>query len=73
VRFLEPMEASILSNRRRVAPRGIFGGGDARPGVNKVVRSDGREEMLTATDAADMAAGDAFLIETPGGGGFGAA
>ena len=71
IRFLAPMHAAILSNRRRVAPRGICGGGDAKAGLNKVIRADGREEILTATDAADMAAGDAFLIETPGGGGYG--
>jgi 5-oxoprolinase (ATP-hydrolysing) len=71
IRFRAPMHAAILSNRRRVAPRGIAGGGDAKPGVNKVIRADGREELLTATDAADMAAGDAFVIETPGGGGYG--
>jgi 5-oxoprolinase (ATP-hydrolysing) len=65
------MQAAILSNRRRVAPRGIEGGGDAKAGVNKVIRADGREEILTATDSADMAAGDAFVIETPGGGGYG--
>jgi 5-oxoprolinase (ATP-hydrolysing) len=72
IRFLEPMTASILSNRRRVAPKGIMGGGDAAPGVNKVVRADGSEETLSATDSVEMAAGDAFVIETPGGGGFGA-
>jgi 5-oxoprolinase (ATP-hydrolysing) len=71
IRFCEPMHAAILSNRRRVAPRGIEGGGDALAGINKVVRADGREEMLTATASAEMAAGDMFVIETPGGGGFG--
>jgi 5-oxoprolinase (ATP-hydrolysing) len=71
VKFLEPMHAAILSNRRRVAPRGVAGGEDAAAGVNKVVRADGREEVLTATDGAEMAAGDAFVIQTPGGGGFG--
>jgi 5-oxoprolinase (ATP-hydrolysing) len=72
VRFLEPMQASILSNRRRVAPRGIKGGGDAAAGVNRVIRADGSEEVLSATASAAMLAGDAFVIETPGGGGFGA-
>ncbi|HEX8639733.1 MAG TPA: hydantoinase B/oxoprolinase family protein, partial [Allosphingosinicella sp.] len=72
IRFLEPMHAAILSNRRRVAPRGIEGGGDAAPGINKVVRADGAEERLGGTASADMAAGDMFVIETPGGGGFGA-
>src|SRR5688500_14662912 len=37
IRFLEPMRAGILSNRRRIAPRGIEGGGDAWAGVNKVI------------------------------------
>jgi len=71
VRFLEPMHAAILSNRRRIAPRGIEGGGDAAPGINKVVRADGSEKVLTATDSAEMAAGDLFVIHTPGGGGYG--
>jgi 5-oxoprolinase (ATP-hydrolysing) len=71
IRFLEPMSAGILSNRRRVPPRGIEGGGDALPGVNKVVRADGSEETLPATASVKMAAGDTFVIETPGGGGYG--
>ncbi|MCJ8158440.1 hydantoinase B/oxoprolinase family protein [Sphingomonas sp. LaA6.9] len=72
IRFLEPMRAGILSNRRRIAPAGLNGGGDAKPGVNRVVRADGGEELLAATAGADMAAGDVFVIETPGGGGYGA-
>ncbi len=72
VRFLEPMTANILSNRRRVAPKGLAGGSDAAAGVNKVVRADGSEEVLTATASAEMAVGDAFVILTPGGGGYGA-
>jgi 5-oxoprolinase (ATP-hydrolysing) len=71
IRFREPMQAGILSNRRRVAPCGIEGGGDALPGINKVVRADGTEELLSATASAEMAAGDAFVILTPGGGGYG--
>jgi 5-oxoprolinase (ATP-hydrolysing) len=64
------MTAGILSNRRRVAPMGLAGGGDALPGVNKVVRADGGEELLTATDSAAMAPSDVFVILTPGGGGY---
>ena len=71
VTFLEPMRANILANRRKIAPRGIKGGGDALPGRNWVERTDGSVEMLSATASADMAIGDAFVIETPGGGGFG--
>ena len=72
VSFLEPMRANILANRRRVAPKGINGGGDAQPGRNWVDRVDGSVEMLTATDSAEVQPGDRFVIETPGGGGFGA-
>jgi 5-oxoprolinase (ATP-hydrolysing) len=71
VTFLEPMRANILANRRRVAPRGIKGGADAQAGRNWVVRTDGSVKMLSATDSADVGPGDRFVIETPGGGGFG--
>ncbi len=71
VRFLEPMTANILSNRRRVAPKGLAGGGDAAAGINKVLRADGGQEILSATASAEMAAGDRFVILTPGGGGYG--
>ena len=71
IRFLEPMRANILANRRRVPPRGIAGGGDAQAGRNWVERSDGGIEELGATGSAEMASGDAFVILTPGGGGYG--
>jgi 5-oxoprolinase (ATP-hydrolysing) len=71
IRFRERMRANILSNRREVAPRGIEGGGDAHPGVNQVIRADGTVETLSATASAEMREGDLFVIETPGGGGYG--
>src|SRR6185503_4589392 len=71
ITFLEPMRANILANRRRVAPHGINGGSDAEPGRNWVERVDGSVEMLSATASAEMQVGDRFVIETPGGGGFG--
>lgn len=73
IRFREAMAANILANRRRIAPAGLAGGEDAAPGRNWVERADGRIEMLAATGSADLAAGDAFVIETPGGGGYGKA
>ncbi|WP_313005189.1 hydantoinase B/oxoprolinase family protein [Brevundimonas sp.] len=72
VRFLEPMTAAILSNHRRVPPFGVAGGGAGAVGVNEVERADGRVEPLGATAEVAMAPGDVFVIETPGGGGFGA-
>jgi 5-oxoprolinase (ATP-hydrolysing) len=71
VTFLEPMRANILANRRRVPPKGIKGGADAEAGRNWVERTDGSVEMLSATAYAEMQPGDRFVIETPGGGGFG--
>ena len=71
IRFLEPMRANILANRRAIPPLGLSGGGAAAAGANWVERADGRVEPLPACASADMAAGDAFIIHTPGGGGFG--
>ncbi|MCR6644540.1 MAG: hydantoinase B/oxoprolinase family protein [Terricaulis sp.] len=71
VRFCEPMQAAILSNRRSVAPFGLEGGGDGAPGANRVERVGGAVEILGATAKTEMQAGDVFVIETPGGGGFG--
>ncbi len=73
VRFLEPMTAAILSSHRRVPPYGLAGGGSGAPGRNSVVRTDGRVEILHGADRAEMNVGDIFVIETPGGGGWGPA
>ena len=72
VRFLEPMTASILSNGRHHGAFGMAGGQPGAVGINKVVRSDGRVELLDHIGQAEMAPGDVFEIHTPGGGGFGA-
>jgi len=72
-RFLESMEAVILANHRIVPPYGMAGGDDGAVGRNWVERTDGSIEELTATDLRQMAPGDVFVIETPGGGGFGPA
>ncbi|MGE3729510.1 MAG: hydantoinase B/oxoprolinase family protein [Lysobacterales bacterium] len=71
LRFREAMTASILSNRRRVAPFGLAGGGPGMPGRNAVERSNGAVEELGPTAEVAMAVGDVFVIETPGGGGYG--
>ena len=72
VRFLEAMTASILSNNRIVAPFGMAGGEAGALGRNTVVRSDGREETIAHVGSTEMKPGDMFVIETPGGGGYGA-
>ncbi|CAN7460434.1 hydantoinase B/oxoprolinase family protein [Acidovorax sp. LjRoot194] len=72
VRFLEPMTASILSNGRHHGAFGMAGGGAGAVGINKVVRSNGKTELLDHIGQAEMQPGDVFEIHTPGGGGFGA-
>ncbi|MGH6930166.1 MAG: hydantoinase B/oxoprolinase family protein [Dongiaceae bacterium] len=67
------MTAAILSGHRRVPPYGMAGGGPGAVGRNCVVRADGTVVPLTGTAKIEMNAGDVFVIETPGGGGFGRA
>ncbi len=71
VRFLSPMTASILSNGRHVPAFGLEGGGAGALGVNRVERADGRVEVLDHIGQVEMGVGDVFVVETPGGGGFG--
>lgn len=71
VRFREPMTAAILSNRRRVPPFGLAGGEPGLCGKTWVQRQDGAVETLAATAAVEMNPGDLFVVETPGGGGYG--
>lgn len=72
IRFREAMTAAILSNRRRIAPFGLEGGAAGASGVNAMERK-GVRMSLPATAVVEMAADDIFVIETPGGGGFGRA
>ena len=71
IRFLEDMEVVLLSNRRRVPPYGMAGGEPGALGHNWVERANGTRLEMTGTGRADVAAGDIFVIETPGGGGYG--
>ena len=71
IRFRVPMTAAILSNRRRVPPFGLAGGGAGQPGRNWIRRASGAIESVAATEVVAMKKDDVFVIETPGGGGFG--
>ncbi len=71
IRFRRALHAGILSNRRRIAPFGLAGGGDGARGENRVERADGTVELLGATASVEMQPGDVFVIATPGGGGYG--
>ena len=70
LRFLEPMTAAILSSSRDVPPFVVQGGEPGAVGRNWVERADGRTVQLSACAQMDMNAGDVFIIENPGGGGY---
>jgi 5-oxoprolinase (ATP-hydrolysing) len=76
IRFLEPMTAAILSGHRRVPPYGMAGGEPGGLGRNWVERAGypatGERVDLSYADEIEMEEGDVFVIETPGGGGYGA-
>jgi len=67
VRVLEDAGASLLTDRRRHAPRGVNGGDDGRTGVNRL--NDG---LLPAKVDVELSPGDMVGVVTPGGGGWGA-
>ncbi len=71
IQFLENMTANILCSHRLISPFGLNSGEPGKIGRNLVIRKDGIEEELDSTATVEMKPGDIFVIETPGGGGFG--
>jgi 5-oxoprolinase (ATP-hydrolysing) len=73
IRFLEPMTAAILANNRVNRPHGLEGGEPGAAAKNWVERNDGRREDFGHICEVAMRVDDVFVIQTPGGGGFGKA
>lgn len=73
VRFLAPMTASILSNGRVHPAFGMAGGQPGALGANRVERGNGQVEHLPHIASVEMGVDDVFVIDTPGGGGYGEA
>jgi 5-oxoprolinase (ATP-hydrolysing) len=73
IRFRRAMTANILANRRRIPPFGLAGGEAGRVGRNWIERANGDIDHFGATHTATVNPGDVFVIETPGGGGYGRA
>ncbi|WP_414448899.1 hydantoinase B/oxoprolinase family protein [Burkholderia sp. 22PA0099] len=71
IRFTQTMTANILANRRRVPPFGLAGGAAGSVGRNWIERAGGAVEHFGATHTTTVQPGDVFVIETPGGGGYG--
>ena len=70
-RYLTAIAGAIFANHRRIKPFGLNGGEAGQVGVNRVERLDGQVETLASCASALLHCGDTFIIETPGGGGFG--
>ncbi|PPR10207.1 MAG: Acetophenone carboxylase gamma subunit [Alphaproteobacteria bacterium MarineAlpha11_Bin1] len=71
IRFREQMTASMLSGHRIIPPYGMNGGGEGQLGRNYVERVDGSVTEQGGTDSTEVYKGDVYVIETPGGGGYG--
>jgi 5-oxoprolinase (ATP-hydrolysing) len=71
IRFLQRMDCAILSGFRKIRPFGLLGGKDGQPGENWARRNGGRLERLKGSDQTALDAGEAIIIKTPTGGGFG--
>ena len=71
IRFLEPMQVSILSGHRRVAPFGLQGGHPGETGCNTRICASGERQEIPGCASMQFQAGDILRIDTPGGGGFG--
>ena len=72
IRFREPMVVAVLANSRVIAPFGLEGGKPGKVGKTHIQRSDGQTENLGSCGQREVQPGDAIIVETPGGGGFGA-
>ena len=69
--FREAVSLSVLSQHRGDGPYGVRGGESGAPGRQFVVRSNGERLDLGAVDGCSLEPGDRFVLETPGGGGWG--
>ena len=73
IRFLAPVTVTTLASHRITRPAGGDGGGDGGVGINAVIRNDGTREVLGGNAECEIAVGEMFEIQTPGGGGWGSA
>ena len=73
IRFLERMDCAIIAGYRRVRPYGLDGGEPGECGANAVRRNDGKLHALEGCDQTVLDAGEAIIIKTPTGGGYGRA
>ena len=70
IEFLNEARVTILSDRRKIPPYGLEGGGPGKTGRNLLVRA-GEEQALPGKICVDVKAGDIISLRSPGGGGWG--
>jgi N-methylhydantoinase B len=70
IQVLVNSQATLLTERRKIAPYGLAGGDSGKPGKNLLIR-EGEEQILPGKGTIDLLPGDILSIRTPGGGGFG--
>lgn len=70
IEALAPLRVSVLAERQHSQPFGLDGGGAGAAGVTSV-RVGGRERVIAAKAAFELAAGQSVRVRTPGGGGHG--
>ena len=71
LRFLEPMTVTTLCSHRRVKPFGVNGGETGQCGKEWLEKEDGGFIKLEGNDSCEVKVNDLFVMETPGGGGYG--
>ena len=71
IRFLEEMDCAILASHRRIAPHGLEGGEPGELGITRLRHADGSVETLDGADQTGVKPGDAVIVTTPTGGGYG--
>lgn len=71
IQFLEPVTVTTLCSHRVIPTFGMAGGLPGQVGRNSVVLPDGARRELLGNDEIELPAGATFIMETPGGGGWG--
>ena len=71
IEFQAAAEVTLLTDRRRLPPWGLAGGGPGERGANYRQRVEGAPEPLPGKCRLQVQAGDRVRVETPGGGGWG--
>ncbi|MFO0828414.1 MAG: hydantoinase B/oxoprolinase family protein [Phycisphaerales bacterium] len=71
IEFREPVQVSLLAQHRVERPFGVDGGEPGAVGRQWIERANGTREVIGGVCAIDLGAGDAIVVETPGGGAWG--